>query len=156
MIAARLNFSYIIPDFLAGMARPGKMDSLEADLDFLWESGIKAIVSLTETTLERQLVKMYGFDYLHIPVADFTAPSLDQVFECMEFIEEMHLENKAVVIHCYAGYGRTGTMLACYLVKHGETAPKAIEMVRNMRPHSIQVESQIEKIFEYEDYIKNT
>jgi len=151
----KLNFSYIIPHFLAGMARPGKIDSLNEDLDYLQKLGIKAIISLTETAINQEAVKNYGFHYMHIPVDDFTAPSLNQVLKCMEFIDMMNQANKAVVIHCFAGYGRTGTMLACYLVKQGENAIKAIERVRNKRPLSIQVKSQVEKIFEYEDYINN-
>ncbi|HCA46062.1 MAG TPA: protein-tyrosine-phosphatase, partial [Armatimonadetes bacterium] len=45
-------------------------------------------------------------------------------------------------VHCMAGLGRTGTMIACYLVSQGMPAEEAIAEVRRARPGSIQTEQQ--------------
>ena len=152
---AILNFNFVIPNALAGMARPGLVDPLEEDLSFLRVEGIKAILSLSEAPLQEPLVLDSGFSYLHVPINDFTAPRIRQVEECMDFIERMlSSENGPVVIHCGAGCGRTGTMLACYLVKTGETAEHAIQQVRRMRPCSIETDSQKALVYQYEEHLK--
>jgi len=47
------------------------------------------------------------------------------------------------MVHCAAGIGRTGTILACYLIKYQKySAIDAIKKVRKERPGSIQSERQ--------------
>lgn len=144
-----LNFSYILPGVLAGMSLPGRINPLENDLIYLKERGVQAIVTLTEEALPGQSVLRAGFDYLHLPVEDFASPRMEQIQECMRFIERMRSGARAVAIHCYAGLGRTGTMLACFLVKQGIDARKAINQVRSVRPDSIQSEEQVRIVFSY-------
>jgi protein-tyrosine phosphatase len=47
-----------------------------------------------------------------------------------------------VAVHCGAGLGRTGTILACYLVSQGSTAKEATQQVRTKRPGSIETLAQ--------------
>ena len=62
---------------------------------------------------------------------------------------------QGVCVHCMAGVGRTGTMLAVYLVKsRGLSAQQAIQEVRRQRPGSIETQSQEEAVFIYTEYIK--
>ena len=153
---AILNFNFVIPGTLAGMARPGLVDPLEEDLAFLRIEGIKAILSLSETPLEKSLVLENGFSYLHVPINDFTAPKIEQVEQSIDFIDRtVNSENGSVVVHCGAGCGRTGTMLACYLVKAGETAEQAIQKVRRVRPCSIETDSQKALVYHYEEHLKH-
>jgi atypical dual specificity phosphatase len=54
------------------------------------------------------------------------------------------------MVHCLAGLGRTGTLLACYLVKHQKMlADDAIQKIREERPGSIQSFPQEEMIFQF-------
>ncbi len=142
------NFSWIIQGEIAGMARP---TSVVADLEFLKDHGIEAIVSLTETPLHKTLIEEFGFEYKHIPVVDYSAPTQEQIEEFISFVNSLVSSKKKIVVHCDAGIGRTGTMLACYLVNKGRRAKEAIAEVRKRRPGSIETHDQEETIIKYEE-----
>lgn len=58
--------------------------------------------------------------------------------------------SQAVAVHCALGFGRTGTMLACYLVKErGLTAGDAIAEIRRLRPGSIETYEQEKAVFQF-------
>ena len=132
------NFSWLDSSKLAGSARP----YTEEEFEGLKERGIKAIVTLTEDPLNLELVNRLGFDYLHSPIVDFEAPSLNQITEIVQFIDERVANSKPVLVHCAAGRGRTGTILAAYLVHHGASAEEAINQVKAKRPGSIEMPVQ--------------
>ena len=113
------NFSFIVQGKLAGMERPGSYGKLRDDLEFLKMNGVHAIVSLTETPLEKAFVEEFGFKYLHLPIPDFTPPSGEQIEKFLSFYMRMESEGHGTLVHCGAGLGRTGTMLACALVERG-------------------------------------
>ncbi len=150
-----LNFSFVVPGTLAGMAKPGMLGHLVQDLAFLKSEGIRAILSLSEEGLNEQLVRERGFEYLHVPIPDFTAPTLEQVRVGMDFLERMiEGEKRPVVIHCGAGCGRTGAFLACYFVKKGKSPEEAISHIRSLRPCSIETGAQRAIIYEYSDSLR--
>ncbi len=135
------NFSFVIEGELAGMAFPGRFADLHEDLTFLRRQGVGAIVSLTEYPLDQRSVEHAGFQYLHLPIPDYHPPTLGQVWTFLRFLERQR-GNGAVVVHCAAGQGRTGTMLACALVHRGQSAEEAIRAVRRLRPPSIDTDAQ--------------
>lgn len=142
------NFSFVIEGKLAGMARPGRGRSLEEDLAFLKAQGIGAIVSVTEKPLDESIVWGLGLRYLHLPIPDYAAPTIQQIEQFLAFLEAVDGDG-AVAVHCYTGQGRTGTMLACALVHQGMSAEEAIRIVRAKRPPSIDTIVQEQVIFDF-------
>ena len=142
------NFSFVIEGKLAGMARPGRSRALEDDIEFLKAQGIGAIVSMTERPLDEGVVRSFGLRYLHLPVLDYCSPTIQQIEEFLAFLDAAD-SGGAVVVHCYAGQGRTGTMLACALVHLGLSAEEAISIIRVKRPPSIDTLAQEQVIFDF-------
>ncbi len=141
------NFSWLIEGEIAGMAKPA---SSVYDFEFLKDNGFEAVVSLSEFSLSEVLIEEFGFTVKHIPVRDFEAPTLEQIEDFVAFAENARSEGKKLVVHCDAGIGRTGTMLACYLVSKGYNAADAIEEVRAKRPGSLETIEQEEVVLKYE------
>lgn len=140
------NFSWLIEGEIAGMAKPA---SSVYDFEFLKGEGFEAIVSLTESSLSEVLIEKFGFSVKHIPVRDFEAPTLEQIEDFVVFAENARSEGKKLVVHCDAGIGRTGTILACYLVSKGYNAADAIEEVRTKRPGSLETIEQEEVVLKF-------
>lgn len=90
-----------------------------------------------------------GLEFLHSPIKDFHAPALNQLEELVEWIDAMVSSGKPILVHCHAGIGRTGTVIAAYLVKHGYDAAQAIREVRRRIPLALEIESQVSVIYEY-------
>ena len=55
-----------------------------------------------------------------------------------------------VVVSCKHGVGRTGTVLACYLVDTGYSAGDAVKRVRRLRPGSLESSQQQDFVYWYE------
>ncbi len=139
------GFSWIDRPHLAAMSQPDGPD----ELAWLRRQGIQLLVSLTEKPLRRDWVDDAGLLVMHVPVDDMTAPSQDQFDRCVSAIARARGQGMGVGIHCAAGLGRTGTVLAAYLVHQGFTARAAIARVRELRPNSVETDEQEAAVGEY-------
>jgi len=144
------NFSWLLEGELAGSGMPTSFE----EISWIRNKGIKSIVTMTEQGLPESWVE--DLDYLHVPTEDLSAPDIEKIDAAVDFIHERIKNKEPVMVHCAAGIGRTGTILASYLVKYQNlTAKKAIEKVRLERPGSIQSESQEIAIVVYEKFLKS-
>jgi atypical dual specificity phosphatase len=151
---------WVIPGVLAGMPMPfihserrlnqgGALEDYDDELRSLSAGGIKAIVSLLNIPSDASIYESAGFDFLCLPVPDGGAPTLDQMSAFVRFVDAHRATQRAVAVHCQAGLGRTGTMLAAYLIAQGETAGGAIQRVRSIESGAIETPAQIHFLQEF-------
>lgn len=103
--------------------------------------GISAILSLTEIPLPEQWCE--GFDMCHVPVHDFSPPTEEDFLRCCAFLKKTLDAGKVPFVHCTMGIGRTGTVLAGWLVMQGYTAEDALKEVRKEQPGAVETEEQV-------------
>ncbi|MEA2526095.1 MAG: hypothetical protein QOF73_3322 [Thermomicrobiales bacterium] len=138
------GFYWLIPNCLAGCERPGRrgriagpVEMLDADLGWLRQQGIAAVLSLTETSLDEEALVRHGFDWLHLPVDDLTPPTPEQILASLVFIDRHRAHGRPVAVHCLMGQGRTGTVLAAYLIRGGLRPDLALAELRAICPGAV-------------------
>ncbi len=144
------NFSWVIDEELAGSGMPMSHDEFE----WILKQGVSSIVTMTEDALPEDWTRR--IDYLHVPTPDMGAPGIDEIDSATEFIHDQIREKKPVMVHCAAGLGRAGTILACYHVRYmGYSGLDAVEKIRRQRHGSIQSQVQETVISLYEKHVRN-
>jgi atypical dual specificity phosphatase len=135
-----------LPNF--GWLRPGRVAAMGCphprDWPLVAATGVRAVLSLTERA-PPDLASL-GIRSRHEPIADFAPPSPEALERCVTWIDEQVEAGCAVAVHCAAGLGRTGTILAAWLVKQGEDPDRAIAAVRRARPGSVETREQVEAV----------
>ena len=141
------NFSWQIRGKLAGSAEPG----IQQELIWLREQGIGAIVCLNQRTpCDDSQVRSLGFEYLHLSIRDFGVPdSIEDVDECISFIQSCMESGKGVAVHCEQGIGRTGLVLTLYLIAQGDFPREAIRQVEMIRGSACVTGEQLRFIDQY-------
>jgi atypical dual specificity phosphatase len=135
-------FSWVERPALAALGYP---DSAE-ELRWLKAHGIEILLSLTEDPPPRRDVSDAGLLLYHVPVTDMTAPTQEDLDRCVSAIRKAKASGMGVAIHCGAGAGRTGVVLAVYFIDQGATAEEAIRRVRKLRPGSIETDEQLDAV----------
>lgn len=150
------NFYWIYEGMIAGSARPGGeigrhstvpsgmtlAQSLDDDLRWLKREGIGAILTLTETPLPAQPLAAHDLVALHLPIDDQTAPQQADFLAALDFIDQQRVAGRGVLVHCRIGEGRTGVILAAYLVRQGATPQQALMRLRSLRPGAVSAPAQ--------------
>lgn len=145
------NFSWVTEGKLAGSGLPVTQDEFKWVLD----KGIKSIVTVREVPLPSPWIDGTNIDYLHLVVEDYGVPNMEVLDEAVNYIDKKIQSGKPVLVHCAAGKGRTGALLAAYMIKKENlTAEQAIEKIRLMRPGSVQSVTQETALSMYEKYVR--
>jgi atypical dual specificity phosphatase len=137
---------WLLPEQLMGCAYPKTGAALQA----LRDQGVALLINLHERNHPSEGLEAIGLTCVHIPVVDFSAPTQQQLDAGVAAIDAALAEGKRIAVHCGAGLGRTGTLLACYLVAHGASSTAAINRVREVRPGSIETGEQVEAVRAFE------
>lgn len=123
----------------------GSSEPLLSDLPFLQTIEISGIVCLKEKNESEELAQLLNIEYLHRPVPDFDIPSKKDIEEIIEFFRHLQeIKPKIpILVHCTAGNGRTGTILASIIkILDGLPAELAIKKVREINPLAIETPEQ--------------
>ena len=156
---------WVLPGVLAGMPMPfihtdrrmaggGPLDAFDDELPVLYAAGIRAVVSLLNLPGDAPVYESAGFSFLCLPVFDGAAPTIEQVTIFVQFVNEQRALQRPVTVHCQAGIGRTGTMLAAYLISQGDTAAEAVARVRSVERVAIETQAQMQFLEQYAERVR--
>ncbi|KAH3759629.1 protein-tyrosine phosphatase family protein [Pelomyxa schiedti] len=153
LVAAPLIGMCEAPGWKAHSLMAGNVDrDLNQDITRLKSLSVSAIVTLQEEEEMKRMqnpglgecVTSHGITWIWMPLPDMCAPDATSTAKFSAAIEQViaHLKESRehkVAVHCQAGKGRTGTFVACLLIRMlGMPAKQAIELVRRTRPGTIQ------------------
>lgn len=141
------------PGLGARLFAGGGKSMLAADLEAIRDWGAAALVSLVEAEEMvwvglaelPEVTAQYGMSHFHLPIMDMSVPGpeFEQGWRVDgERLRSLLLAGENIVLHCFAGLGRTGTIAARLLVELGEDPDMSIQRVRKARPGAIQTLQQ--------------
>ena len=137
------GFRWVKRGALGGCPRPGIVDEVEHDIEALRSIGVTVLVTLETEHVHRDAVAAAGIQPLHFPIEDMRAPTVAAAIEHCREIEERMTAGDVVALHCRAGMGRTGTMVAAQLIHEGATAVDAIEQARRIESRWIESAEEV-------------
>ncbi|MEM8534382.1 MAG: dual specificity protein phosphatase family protein [Chloroflexota bacterium] len=136
---------WVEPQRLLAGAHPGAGQEVHA----LVKAGITVFIDLTEAgewLAYDELLPRLSTDsgsemsYLRSAIVDRDIPTVVQMIAILDHIDASLQRDKLVYVHCLAGIGRTGTVVGCYLARHGLTGTYAIQALAALRRHSSEAE----------------
>lgn len=102
------------------------------DVEEVLRGGVRAVVDLH---LEKRDRPQDLVAYLWLPVHDYNAPSVEQFFLGVDFIDQLVRRRVKTYIHCNVGFGRAPVMVAAYLCAiRGYSVAEAIKELSHRRP----------------------
>ncbi|XP_027406061.1 dual specificity protein phosphatase CDC14B isoform X4 [Bos indicus x Bos taurus] len=138
------DLNWIIPDRFLAFCGPHSRTRLEsgyhqhspeAYIPYFKNHNVTTVIRLNKRMYDAKRFTNAGFDHYDLFFADGSTPT-DAIVK--EFLDICENAEGAIAVHCKAGLGRTGTLIACYIMKHYRmTATETIAWVRICRPGSV-------------------
>ncbi|XP_072308129.1 protein tyrosine phosphatase domain-containing protein 1 isoform X2 [Eucyclogobius newberryi] len=163
-------YSSWITDNLLAMARPSTEIIRKYNIiEQFQRCGLKTVINLQRPgehsscgnpleqesgfTYRPEIFMEAGIYYYNFGWKDYGVASLTTILDMVKVMSFAVQEGK-MAIHCHAGLGRTGVLVACYLVFTSRmSADQAILFVRAKRPNSIQTRGQLLCVREFAQFL---
>ena len=146
--------SYAVLDtgILAG-EYPFAPDPVEArrKLRAYLDAGVDYFVDLTEdgeldpyeaVVREEAHARGIAVDYVRLPIRDMDVCDRTQMQRILDTLDAARDAGRTAYVHCWGGVGRTGTVVGCYLVRHGWSGEEALrnvaELFATMSPDKVR------------------
>lgn len=121
--------SFLAGPLPAGGDRAGQRAAVRALLD----AGVRTVLDLRTPSeppsIRALLEKLAGDDedvtWMGVPILDGAAPSVGSMLAILDAIDASIARARTVYVHCQGGRGRTGTVVACWWIRHGLFEPEA-------------------------------
>jgi hypothetical protein len=134
--------------FLAG-EYPGRPNSLHMRqrAHALLRYGLDVFIDLTRPDERepylpalQEYAGQYGLTVSHqrFAIGDLGLPSVQGMVRILDAIDSALADGHNVYLHCWAGVGRTGTVVGCYLVRHGRSSEQALAQLARLYSNSLQ------------------
>ena len=108
------------------------------------------LITLTERDLPQEILRAHDLRNLHLPVYDREPPTVGQLQMLLARMSVMLRRGEVLAVHCLAGLGRTGTVLAAWLIREGLSAEEALRRLRLIDHQYVQSQAQEMLLHEYE------
>ena len=148
---------------LAGMPMPwldpnrreelgGSIDAYNDEMQSLWDAGIRSVACLLNIPGDQRVYESAGFEFLCMPLRNGGAPT--STAEMDGFYDFYRSSSAALAVHCEAGLGRTGTIVAMLLIAEGSEVDEAVAKVRAAQPAAIETAAQMKFLEESERHFR--
>lgn len=136
---------WVVPGKIIAGEYPGtsEEEKTRKRIQALLKSGVRTFIDLTKPgdsyhpyqTLLYHEAEEFGFDvtWKNYPIPDLGVPSNAQMVEVLDEIDLAVYQDKMPYIHCIAGIGRTGTVVGCYLIRHGCPVNAVLMQIAELR-----------------------
>ena len=142
------GFTWIVDGRLAGTPWPGIVSPVNDDLRALCDAGVTYLISFTEIEFPKDTLEPYQVSSAHFPMPDMEVPSLADGLALCRWVDRLMEAGHTVAMHCKAGLGRTGTMLAMYCLWRQSGEVSATQMIRWVRgKNSGMIQSRMQEEF---------
>lgn len=132
------GFRWILPGRLGTAPLPGAVLGIDLDLVALKTVGVTMLITLTRGDLPQIKLAEHGLRNLHLPIYDREAPSVHQLRMLAIRMTRLLEQGEVLCVHCRAGLGRTGTVVAGWLIHQGMTADAALQRLRDIDKEYVQ------------------
>lgn len=128
----------------------------EADMKEIKDAGISVIINLIGEEIGMpKYPSQKGIKVVHFPITNMSVPELYKLDRLVKYIIKLEKQGRGVLAHCVGGHGRTGLVLAAYIIrKRKKEANEAIEILRKVRPHAVESTEQRQQLANYVKYLK--